>query len=110
MAVAARAAGVHALDTPYTRFRDPKGLKQEATLAKAIGYKGKLSIHPAQVETIESIFKPSSSEIERAKRVLDVASEAETAGRGSASLDGEMIDMPVILRARNVLRDAGLEN
>ena len=110
VAIAARAAGVHALDTPYTRFRDPEGLKQEATLAKAIGYKGKLSIHPAQVETIESIFKPSSSEIERARRVLDIASEAETAGRGSASLDGEMIDMPVILRARNVLRDAGLQN
>ncbi len=110
VAIAARAAGVHALDTPYTRFRDPDGLKQEASLAKAIGYKGKLSIHPVQVETIESIFKPSSSEIERARRVLDIASEAETAGRGSASLDGEMIDMPVILRARNVLRDAGLQN
>lgn len=109
VAIAARAAGVHALDTPYTRFRDPDGLKQEASLAKAIGYKGKLSIHPVQVETIESIFKPSSSEIERARRVLDIASEAETAGRGSASLDGEMIDMPVILRARNVLRDAGLQ-
>ncbi len=110
VAIAARATGVHALDTPYTRFRDPDGLKQEASLAKAIGYKGKLSIHPVQVETIESIFKPSSSEIERARRVLDIASEAETAGRGSASLDGEMIDMPVILRARNVLRDAGLQN
>ncbi len=109
VAIAARAAGVLALDTPYTRFRDPEGLKQEASLAKAIGYKGKLSIHPVQVETIESIFKPSSSEIERARRVLDIASEAETAGRGSASLDGEMIDMPVILRARNVLRDAGLQ-
>ena len=109
VAIAARAAGVHALDTPYTRFRDPEGLKQEASLAKAIGYKGKLSIHPVQVETIESIFKPSSSEIERARRVLDIASEAETAGRGSASLDGEMIDMPVILRARNILRDAGLQ-
>ncbi len=109
VAIAARAAGVLALDTPYTRFRDPEGLKQEASLAKAIGYKGKLSIHPAQVEVIESIFKPSSSEIERARRVLDIASEAETAGRGSASLDGEMIDMPVILRARNVLRDAGLQ-
>lgn len=110
VAIAARAAGVHALDTPYTRFRDPEGLKQEASLAKAIGYKGKLSIHPVQVGAIESIFKPSSSEIERARRVLDIASEAETAGRGSASLNGEMIDMPVILRARNVLRDAGLQN
>ena len=109
VAIAARASGILALDTPYTRFRDPEGLKQEASLAKAIGYKGKLSIHPVQVEIIESIFKPSSSEIERARRVLDIASEAETAGRGSASLEGEMIDMPVILRARNVLRDAGLQ-
>ena len=48
------------------------------------------------------------SEIDRARRVLDIAAEAETEGRGSVSLDGEMIDMPVILRAQNVLHDAGL--
>jgi citrate lyase subunit beta/citryl-CoA lyase len=108
VAVAARAAGIHALDTPYTKFRDPEGLRAEAMLAKSIGYKGKLAIHPAQVEIIETVFRPTDAEIERARRVLDIATEAETEGRGSVSLDGEMIDMPVILRAQNVFRDAGL--
>jgi citrate lyase subunit beta/citryl-CoA lyase len=109
VAIAARAAGVHALDTPYTKFRDPEGLRAEAKLAKSIGYKGKLAIHPAQVEVIEDVFNPTSSEIERAQKVLDIAAEAEANGRGSVSLDGEMIDMPVILRAQNVLRNAGIE-
>lgn len=108
VAVAARAAGVHALDTPYTKFRDPDGLRAEAQIAKAIGYKGKLAIHPAQVEVIESVFMPTDAEIERARRVLEVAVEGEAEGRGSISLDGEMIDMPVIRRAENVLRDAGI--
>jgi citrate lyase subunit beta/citryl-CoA lyase len=108
VAIAARAAGVHALDTPFTKFRDPEGLKNDALLAKSIGYKGKLAIHPSQVEVIESVFMPTQSEIERAKRVIEVASDAEEQGRGSISLDGEMIDMPVILRAQNVLNDAGI--
>lgn len=108
VAVAARAAGVHVLDTPYTKFRDIEGLKTEARLAKSIGYKGKLAIHPAQVEIIESVFKPSETEIHRAREVLKIAAEAENEGRGSVSLNGEMIDMPVILRARNIMRDAGL--
>lgn len=108
VATAARAAGVHALDTPFTKFRDPEGLKNDALLAKSIGYKGKLAIHPSQVEVIESVFMPTQSEIERARRVLEVAAEGEEQGRGSISLDGEMIDMPVILRAQNVLNDAGI--
>ncbi|NQW19600.1 MAG: CoA ester lyase [Chloroflexi bacterium] len=108
VAIAARAAGVHALDTPFTKFRDPEGLRTEALLAKSIGYKGKLAIHPAQVDVIESVFMPTKSEIERALKVLAIAAEAEAKGRGSISLDGEMIDMPVILRAKNVLRDAGI--
>lgn len=108
VAVAARAAGVHALDTPYTRFRDPAGLRTEAKLAKSIGYKGKLAIHPAQVGVIESVFAPTEAEIEHAKKVLEIADGAENDGRGAVALDGEMIDMPVILRAENVLREAGL--
>ena len=108
VAVAARAAGVHVFDTPFTKFRDPDGLRADALLAKSIGYKGKLAIHPAQVEIIESVFMPTEAEIERARAVLALAAEAEEEGRGSVSLDGEMIDMPVILRARNVLNDAGL--
>lgn len=109
VAVAARAAGVHALDTPFTKFTDPEGLRAESLLAKSIGYKGKLSIHPAQAEIIESVFMPTRVEIERAQSVLKIATKAEAEGRGAASMDGEMIDMPVILRAQNVLRDAGIE-
>lgn len=110
VAIAARAAGVHALDTPFTKFRDSEGLKADSLLAKSIGYKGKLAIHPAQVDVIESVFMPTEAEIERAKKVLAVAAEGEAAGKGSISLDDEMIDMPVILRAQNVLRDAGISD
>ncbi len=109
VAVAVMAAGVQALDTPYVKFRDPDGLRADCALARRIGYKGKLAIHPAQIEIIEEMFRPSEQEIERARRVLQAADDAERDGRGAVSLDGEMIDAPVVARARNVLRDAGLE-
>ncbi len=108
VAVAARAAGVHILDTPHTKFRDLDSLENDAREAKALGYKGKLAIHPTQTELIETVFRPSDSEIERARAVLDAAKQAERDGKGAVALDGEMIDMPVIKRAQNVLRDAGL--
>ncbi len=103
VAVAARAAGVEPLDTPYVKFRDPDGLRREAGLAKRLGYTGKFAIHPAQIEVIEEVFSPSEQEVTRAKRVLEAARVAELEGHGSASLDGEMIDAPVVARARNVL-------
>ena len=109
VAVAARAADVDALDTPYVKFRDADGLRREAGLARRLGYVGKFAIHPAQIETIDAVFSPSAWEIERAKRVLDAASMAEIEGRGSVSLDGEMVDAPVVARARNVLIRAGIE-
>ena len=94
MAVAARAAGVEALDTPFVKFRDPEGLRRESGLAKRLGYRGKFAIHPAQIEAIGEVFSPSEHEIERAKRVLEAARVAESEGHGSVSLDGEMIDAP----------------
>ncbi|MXX91863.1 MAG: CoA ester lyase [Chloroflexi bacterium] len=109
VAVAARAADVQALDTPYVKFRDPDGLRSEAGLARRLGYSGKFAIHPAQVEVIEEIFSPTDAEIERARRVLEVARVAELEGRGSVSLDGEMVDAPVVARARNVLARANID-
>ena len=108
VAVAARAADVEALDTPYVKFRDPDGLRREAGLAKRLGYGGKFAIHPAQIEMIDEVFSPSDQEIERAKRVLEAARLAELQGRGSVSLDGEMIDAPVVARAQNLLTKAGI--
>ena len=109
VAVAARASDVDALDTPYVKFRDADGLRREAGLARRLGYVGKFAIHPAQIETIDAVFSPSAWEIERAKRVLDAARMAEIEGHGSVSLDGEMVDAPVVARARNVLIRAGIE-
>ena len=108
VAVAARAADVEALDTPYVKFRDPDGLRSEADLARRLGYRGKFAIHPAQIEVIDGVFSPTDQELERAKRVLNAARSAELDGHGSASLDGEMIDAPVVARARNVLARAGI--
>ena len=108
VAVAARAADVEALDTPYVKFRDPDGLRSEADLARRLGYRGKFAIHPAQIEVIDGVFSPTDQELERAKGVLNAARVAESEGHGSVSLDGEMIDAPVVVRARNVLATAGI--
>jgi citrate lyase subunit beta/citryl-CoA lyase len=106
MCVAARAADVLALDTPYFAFRDPEGLQQNALASKKIGFKGKFAIHPAQIETINAAFSPSSADIETARRVVAAFEEAERAGRGSTSLDGKVVDVPVVKRARALLEVA----
>lgn len=106
--VAARAAGIQALDTPFVKFRDVDGLRADCSLARRLGFTGKMAIHPAQIEEIEAAFKPTEREINRARRVLQASDGAELEGRGAVSLDGEMVDAPVVARARNVLKDAGL--
>jgi citrate lyase subunit beta/citryl-CoA lyase len=103
MCVAARAADVLALDTPYFAFRDPDGLKQNAMASKKIGFKGKFAIHPAQLETLNETFSPSLAEIDHAKAVVAAYEEAERAGRGSTSLHGVVVDVPVVKRARALL-------
>jgi citrate lyase subunit beta/citryl-CoA lyase len=103
MCIAARAAGVLALDTPYFRFRDPEGLQRNAMASRKIGFKGKFAIHPAQIDIINATFSPSAAEVEYARRVVVAFEEAERAGRGSTSLDGKVIDVPVVKRARALL-------
>ncbi len=103
VAMAARAAGLVALDSPYVRYQDPDGLRRDVGLVRGLGYKGKFAIHPAQLDIINEMFSPSAEELEYARRVVQVWDEAESAGRGSTSLDGNMIDVPVVKRARNLL-------
>ena len=104
--VAAKAAGKAALDGPYVKFRDTEGLKRDLELVLKLGYVGKFAIHPAQLESINSLFGPRPEDIEYARRVLEAWDQAEAAGRGSTSLDGRMIDVPVVKRARNLLATA----
>ena len=101
--VAARAAGVLALDTPYVGFRDPEGLRRDSQLARRYGFRGKFAIHPSQIDIINESFAPTSEEIEAARRVVAAFEEAERSGRGATSLDGKLIDVPVVKRARGLL-------
>ena len=94
IAVAARAANVLALDTPYFSFRDPDGLSENASVARQYGFKGKFAIHPAQIDIINETFSPSATEIEHARRVVEAFDEAARRGRGSTSLDGKVVDVP----------------
>ncbi len=106
IAVAARAAGVLALDTPYFGFRDPDGLRRDSMSARSLGFRGKFAIHPAQIEIIEETFSPSTAEIEQARKVVAAFEEARQSGRGSTSLNGQVIDVPVVRRAERLLEIA----
>ena len=103
VAIAARAAGVASLDSPYVAFRNPEGLRKDAGVARQLGYTGKFAIHPAQVEAINELFSPLTDDVAYARRVMDAWYEAEANGRGSLSLDGKMVDVPVVKRAQNLL-------
>ena len=101
--VAARAAGVLALETPYFNFRDDDGLRRNSTASRNLGFRGRFAIHPSQIEGINASYMPSVSEIDQARRVVDAFAEAESRGSAATSLDGMVIDVPVVERARKVL-------
>lgn len=104
--IAARAAGVLAMDTPYNDFRDEEGLIREARLARSLGFDGKFVIHPSQIEPVNQIFRPSAEEIAHARKVVEAFEAAEAQGFASTSLDGKMIDMPQARRERRLLEVA----
>jgi len=101
--VAARAAGVAAVDTPYNNFRDEAGLALEAALARNLGFDGKFLIHPDQIAPVNRIFRPTGEQIARARQVVAAFEAAEAQGLGSTSLDGKMIDTPIANQARRLL-------
>lgn len=102
-AMACHSAGIEAYDTPFTNIKDLKALKRDALTAKAVGMTGKAVIHPAHLETINDVFLPSPEEIRQALRILKENEIAKRNGKGSFSLDGKMVDSPVVLRAEQVL-------
>jgi citrate lyase subunit beta/citryl-CoA lyase len=102
--LAAAAAGVPAIDTVYTDFRNADGLAQYAAAARRDGFEGMLAIHPAQVSSINSAFMPTAEEIKRAERVVALFDESPAAG--ALSMDGEMIDRPHWLQAKRILASA----
>ena len=109
MVIAARAAGVDAIDTVYPRVSDDEGLRREASLSKQLGYDGKSVIHPNQIPIIHEVFTPTEAEIDKALRIVAAAKEAAERGLGAVSVDGRMVDVPVVKRAEYILVKAGLK-
>jgi citrate lyase subunit beta/citryl-CoA lyase len=105
---AARAAGIEACDTPFAAIDDEDGLIADAELAKSLGYSGKAAISPRQISIINEIFSPSKEDIEYAQSVFRAIESAHAQGKGAVSLNGKMIDAPIVERARQVLEAAGL--
>ena len=100
--LAAAAAEVTALDTVFTDFRDGDGLLRYAASARRDGFTGMLAIHPAQIDTINAAFVPSTAEVEHARRV--VALFENNPGAGTVGLHGKMIDRPHLIQAQRVLK------
>ena len=104
--LAASAAGVDAIDTVHTDYGDEAGLREETEFALELGYDGKMAIHPSQVSVINDAFTPAPERVEWAERVLEAREAADAEGRGVFSVDGEMIDAPLIAQAERVLERA----
>ena len=104
--VGAVAAEVAPIDAAFTNFRDTEGLRAEAEAARRDGFVAKMAIHPGQLAIINAVFTPSPEAIAKARAVL--AAFAAAPGAGVVSLDGEMLDLPHLTRARRVLGRAGL--
>lgn len=102
------AAGLRGpIDVVYLDVRDTAGLEAEARLARSLGFRGKPCIHPAQVEPVNRAFTPSPDEVAHAREVVDAYAAAVADGRGAVTVRGRMVDVPVVLRAREVLSAAG---
>jgi citrate lyase subunit beta/citryl-CoA lyase len=101
--VAARIAGIQALDSVFTDVNDSEGLFEEASRIRRLGFDGKSVIHPRQIVIVHRAFTPSEQEIEYAERVVAAIEDAVARKSGVVALNGRMIDAPVVTKARKVL-------
>lgn len=103
---AARAAGIQAFDTVFSNANDEEGFLREASLIKQLGFDGKSLINPRQIELIHNLFAPTQKDVDHAQAVVEAAEAALEQGLGVVSLNGKMVDGPIIERARLVLERA----
>jgi citrate lyase subunit beta/citryl-CoA lyase len=104
LVVDSAAAGLRPpIDRVWVDVRDASGLAEDCALARTLGFRGKACIHPGQVAVVADAFGPSDAEVARAHAIVAAYDEAVADGRGVVALDGEMIDVPVVERARELL-------
>lgn len=101
--VAARAAGIDALDTVYSNLNDMETFRKEVEFIKTLGFDGKSIINPRQIEVVNEVFAPSEKAIEKAKAVIAAIKEAQAKGSGVIAVNGKMVDRPVVIRAQRVM-------
>ncbi len=101
--VAARAAGIDALDTVYSNLNDMETFRKEVELIKQLGFDGKSIINPRQIEVVNEVFAPKPKEIEKALTIIAAIKEAEKRGSGVIAVNGKMVDRPVVIRAERTV-------
>lgn len=106
--IAARAAGIAALDTVFSDVEDEEGFRAEVELIKQLGFDGKSVINPRQISIVNDVFAPTKDEIRFANQVMMAIKEANEKGAGVISLNGKMVDKPIVERAERVLELANI--
>ncbi len=104
LVVAAAASRILAFDGIWADFKDAAGLRTDALTGRRLGFAGRQCIHPDQVPVVNEVFSPTTDEVERATRVIAAFEEGVARRLGAVALDGEMLDAPIVERARRVLR------
>ncbi|GMA67100.1 citrate (pro-3S)-lyase subunit beta [Leuconostoc gelidum] len=107
---AARAAGIAAFDTVFTDLNDEAGFKRETKLIHQLGFDGKSLINPRQIDMVNQVYQPLKKEIVTAQNVIAAIENAKQKGSGVISMNGQMVDRPVVLRAERVMRLAKANN
>ncbi|HGN6059206.1 TPA: citrate (pro-3S)-lyase subunit beta [Streptococcus pyogenes] len=100
---AARAAGIAAIDTVYSDVNNTEGFQNEVRMIKQLGFDGKSVINPRQIPLVNEIYTPTEKEIDHSKQVIWAIREAESKGSGVISLNGKMVDKPIVERAERVI-------
>ncbi len=101
--IASKSNKKYAFDTVYSDIRDMEGLFEYATKARYMGFDGIGVIHPNQIEVVHNAFRPGEKEVEEAKKIVEKAEEAEREEKGVVTINGRMIDKPVIERAKKII-------
>jgi citrate lyase subunit beta / citryl-CoA lyase len=101
---AAASAHIASFDGVWPDIHDFEGVRRDALQARRLGFTGKTTFHPGQIDIINDVFSPSEAEAETAQRIVDAFEAALARGEGSVAFGGQLLDLPIVERARRVLR------
>src|SRR2546423_1894158 len=108
IAIAARAAGIDAIDGAFPDYKNLDGYRRECTRSTTLGFVGKWAIHPGQIDVANQVYAPSREEVDYARKLDVLYNEAQEKGLGAVAFEGRMIDVALVRSARNTLEKAEL--